>query len=421
MHEFKVRNGQLYCEQVPVERIARAIGTPAYVYSYQTLTDHFRKLKDAFRKVRPLICFSVKANGNLAILTILVRQGAGLDIVSGGELYKALRVGCPPKRIVYASVGKRPEEIREALRVGILCFNVESIPELEVINEEARRQGKIAPVALRVNPDVRARTHPYITTGIAESKFGIPPEAIEQEILAHWDRYDAVQLLGFHLHIGSQITSARPFVQAIQRVGALIERLRRHGHTLEWLNLGGGLGIVYKDERPQTAQAFAKAVLPWLVPLRVKLLLEPGRFIVGNAGILVTQILYLKRTFGKRFLVVDAGMNDLIRPALYRAYHEIVPTMQNSRAATQRYDVVGPVCESADVLATNRRLPQVKPGQFVAVLGAGAYGFTMASNYNGRPRPAEVLVKGARYFVVRHRETPQDLLRHETIPPGLVR
>lgn len=421
MHEFRVRRGQLYCEDVPVERIARAVGTPVYIYSHKTLVDHFRKLKTAFRRLDPLICFSVKANGNLAILKLLVRQGAGLDIVSGGELFKALRVGCPPSRIVYASVGKRPEEIRDALRAGIFCFNVESVPELEAINAEARRAGRVAPVALRINPDVKARTHHYITTGTAETKFGIDLETAERLLLTRRRTFEAVRFLGFHLHIGSQITDARPFVQAIRRCRSLIERLRRRGVAVSLLNLGGGLGIVYKDEQPQTARQFARAVLPLLAPLGVRLVLEPGRFIAGNAGILVTRLLYRKDTQGKRFLVVDAGMNDLIRPALYGAYHGVVPTVRSSSHSnhTQRFDIVGPVCESADVLAHRRRLPVLEPGAHLAILGAGAYGFTMASNYNGRPRPAEVLVKGTRYFLVRRRERLEDLVRLELIPKGL--
>lgn len=415
-----------------MDRIAEAVGTPVYIYSYKTLVDHFTKLKRAFRRLEPLICYSVKANGNLAILKILVQRGAGLDIVSGGELFKALRAGCPPRRIVFASVGKHPQEIRDALRAGIFCFNVESVPELEVINAEARRGGRVAPVALRINPDVRAHTHHYITTGIAESKFGIDMGTVEDLVLRRWEAFPSLRLRGVHVHIGSQITEAGPFVKAIRRVGELIRRLRRAGVPIEWLNLGGGLGIVYKDERPQTAEAFAKAVIPLLKPLGVKLILEPGRFIVGNAGILVTQVLYCKQTRGKKFLVVDAGMNDLIRPALYGAYHEVLPTEQDSLARrvdsrparakprTEVYDVVGPVCESADVLARSRRLPRLESGERLAVFGAGAYGFTMSSNYNGRPRAAEVLVRGKRWFLVRRRETKQDLITHDVVPKALV-
>ena len=417
MHDFTLKNRQLYCEGVPIERIAKAIGTPVYVYSHRTLTEHFRKLQQAFRRIHPLICFSVKANGNLAILKTLVRQGAGLDIVSGGELYKALKAGCPPRRIVYASVGKRREEIRQALRAGIFCFNVESIPELETINEEAGRLRRHAPVALRINPDVEAHTHRYITTGTAETKFGITLDVAERLLLRRRHEFRSIRLMGFHLHIGSQITTAAPFVAAIRRVGRLITRLRRRGIDIAWLNLGGGLGIVYKDERPQTAAAFARAILPHLRPLRVKLILEPGRFIVGNAGILVTQVLYRKDAPGKRFLVVDAGMTDLIRPALYGAYHEVVPVAADGVSRRlETYDIVGPICESADVLARNRRLPRLAAGDHLAVLGAGAYGFVMASNYNGQTRPAEVLVKGSRYALVRRRETLGDLVRHEVAP-----
>ncbi len=421
MHDFHVRRGQLYCEQVPVDRIASAVGTPVYIYSHHTLLDHFHKLRRAFRALQPRICFSVKANGNLAILTLLVQEGAGLDIVSGGELFRALRAGCPPGRIVFASVGKSSEEIREALRRKIFCFNVESIPELLAINAEARRLGCAAPVALRINPNVDAHTHRYITTGTAESKFGVSLEAAEAFILRRWREVPAITLLGFHLHIGSQITKSAPFLKAIRRVGALIRRVRRAGVDVDYLNLGGGLGIVYKDERPQTAEAFANAVIPVIQRLKVRLILEPGRFIVGNAGILVTQVLYVKPMRTRDFAVVDAGMNDLIRPALYGAYHEVAPTKRNGQTATRLYDVVGPICESADVLARERRLPVLKPGRRLAIFGAGAYGFVMASNYNGRPRAAEVLVKNRRWFIIRRRETPEDLLRQDVIPSALVK
>ena len=421
-HDFKRVRGELHCEQVPVARIAEAVGTPVYVYSHKTLVDHLRKLQAAFRTLRPLICFSVKANGNLAILRLLVREGAGLDIVSGGELFKALRVGCPPSRIVFASVGKRPEEIRDALRAGIFCFNVESAPELDAVDRIARAMGRTARVALRVNPDVEAHTHRYITTGVAESKFGIDPRTAV-ELLRRAETFAGVRIVGLHLHIGSQITQAAPFVQAIRRVAEVLDAGRRAGASLEWLNLGGGLGIIYKDERPQTPKQFAAAVLPLLRPLRVRLILEPGRFIVGNAGILVTEVLYIKQARGKRFAVVDAGMNDLVRPALYGAYHEVIPAARPHEPSDglARYDVVGPVCESADVLARNRRLGPVKPGHLLAVLGAGAYGSVMASNYNGRLRPAEVLVRGRRWALIRRRETVRDLIRHDIIPRAILK
>ena len=420
-HDFHRIRGELYCERVPVARIAAAVGTPAYIYSHKTLVDHFRKLQRAFRSLHPLICFSVKANGNLAILRLLVREGAGLDIVSGGELFKAIQAGCPPSRIVFASVGKGAEEIREALRVGIFCFNVESEPELDAIDRIARERRTVARVALRINPDVEAHTHRYITTGIAESKFGIDRRTARM-ILRRHAAFRGVRISGIHLHIGSQITHARPFIESIRRAAAIIAHGRSVGVPLEWLNLGGGLGIIYKDERPQTPQQFAEAVLPALQLLQVRLILEPGRFIVGNAGILVTEVLYVKRAPRKRFAVVDAGMNDLIRPALYGAYHEVTPTgpVRGPSNGLLRYDVVGPICESADVLARDRRLGAIAPGQLLAVLGAGAYGSAMASNYNGRLRPAEVLVRGARWAIIRRRETMRDLIRHDVIPRGLL-
>ena len=421
-HDFHPVNGVLACEQVPVSRIAEAVGTPVYIYSYRTLVDHLRKLERAFRALRPLICFSVKANGNLAILRLLVREGAGLDIVSGGELYKARQVGCPPSRIVFASVGKRPEEIRAALKAGIFCFNVESAPELEAIDRIARAEGTTARVALRINPDVEAHTHRYITTGIAESRFGIDLRT-SRDLLRRYETFPGVRIIGLHLHIGSQITKSGPFVQAIRKAAEVIRYGRRSGVALEWLNLGGGLGIIYKDERPQTPQQFARAIMPSLQSLRVRLILEPGRFIVGNAGILLTEVLYIKRARGRQFAVVDAGMNDLVRPALYGAYHEVVPATPLAPASNgrARYDVVGPVCESADVLARDRRLGALKSGHLLAVLGAGAYGSVMASNYNGRLRPAEVLVRGRRWALIRRRETVRDLVRHDVIPKALLK
>ena len=420
-HDFHRVKSELYCEQVSVAHIAESVGTPVYIYSYKTLVDHLHKLQTAFRSLRPLICFSVKANGNLAILRLLVRHGAGLDIVSGGELYKAFQADCPPSKIVFASVGKRPEEIREALRAGIFCFNVESEAELWAIDAIAKTEGVIARVALRLNPDVEAHTHRYITTGVAESKFGIDLKTATRLLRSH-ESFAGVRIIGLHLHIGSQITRSGPFVQAIRRVSEVLQRGRRFGAALEWLNLGGGLGIIYKDERPQTPKAFASVVIPLLRTLQVKLILEPGRFIVGNAGILVTEVLYVKRSRGKQFAVVDAGMNDLIRPALYGAYHEVIPTtaLHTSNNGDVRYDVVGPICESADVFARNRLLGPIKAGHLLAVLGAGAYGSTMASNYNGRPRPAEGLVRGRRWALIRRRETRRDLIRQDVIPKALL-
>lgn len=419
-HDFKPINGELYCEQVPVSRIAEAVGTPVYIYSTKTLVEHYRKLYASFAELGPLVCFSVKANGNLAILRLLVGEGAGLDIVSGGELFKARRVGCPASRIVFASVGKTNSEIQAALKAGIFCFNVESAPELEAIDAIARQMKKKAKVALRVNPDVDAHTHRHITTGTKESKFGIDIRTAKALLRAH-KRYAGIHIIGLHLHIGSQITQPQPFVKAIERAAGVIAAGRAAGLPMQWLNLGGGLGIIYKDENPQTPQEFAGKILPLLRRLRVHLILEPGRFIVGNAGIMVTQVLYVKRSRGKQFAVVDAGMNDLIRPALYDAYHQVASVRQaRARHGYGSYDVVGPVCESADVLARKRNLGPLGPGAQLAVFGAGAYGSVMASNYNGRVRPAEVLVRGSRWAVIRKRETFKDLIRQDVVPKQLI-
>lgn len=415
-HDFKPVKGELYCEQVAVRKIIGAVGSPAYIYSYKTLVEHYRKLASAFSELRPLICFSVKANGNLAILKLLVDEGAGLDIVSGGELFKARRAGCPSSRIVFASVGKSNEEIRESLKLGIFCFNVESLPELEAIDKIARQMKKKARVAIRVNPDVDAHTHKHITTGTKESKFGIDISSAKS-ILRNHRHYAGVHIIGLHLHIGSQITEPQPFVKAITRAAGVIQEGRKAGLPMQWLNLGGGLGIIYKDEQPQTPKQFAGKILPLLRRLKVHLILEPGRFIVGNAGILVAEVLYVKKSRGKNFAVVNAGMNDLIRPALYDAFHQVAPvkdkSAQNGHAA---YDVVGPVCESADVLAKQRQLGLLKTGALLAVFGAGAYGSVMSSNYNGRVRPAEVIVRGNQWAVIRKRETYNDLIRQDVIP-----
>ncbi len=419
MHDFVFRKGELYCESVPVQRIAEAVGTPVYIYSAHTILDHFWKLQRAFRTMKPVICFSVKANSSAAILRLLQRAGSGFDVVSGGELYRALSVGADPERIVFASVGKSNAEIAQALRAGILCFNVESEPELAAIEAVCRRLGRTARICLRLNPGIDPHTHRFIATGVPTSKFGLDPATVERLIL-DGDRYPHLVFSGIHLHIGSQITESKPFVQAVRVAAGIVTRLRRRGIRLRWLNLGGGLGIVYRNERPQTAQRFAQTILPVIRPLGLDLLLEPGRFIVGNAGLLVTRVLFLKETPRKRFLIVDAGMNDLIRPSLYDAYHEIAPVVTNGRSATKQLtDVVGPVCESGDFLAKDRPLPTVGAGELLGVFGAGAYGFVMSSNYNSRPRPAEVLVIGKQFHVIRRRERYQDLVRGEQMPEVL--
>ncbi|HPN56176.1 MAG TPA: diaminopimelate decarboxylase [Candidatus Omnitrophota bacterium] len=417
MHDFHFQNNELYCERLPVSDIARATGTPFYLYSYKTLTDHFQKIQNAFAAVAPVICFAMKANGNLAVLKALVNAGAGLDIVSGGELQKALKVQADPRKIVFASVGKTDEEIRAALRAGILFFNVESAAELDRINHIAKGENMSAPIAIRINPDVEATTHEFITTGTLKNKFGIDLTSA-RELLRKSGTLSHTRIIGLHIHIGSQIVTSEPFIKAITRMTNFIEELRAENIPIEYLDIGGGLGIIYKDEKPQTAQEFAEAVLPCLKKTGLKIVMEPGRFIAGNAGIFVTKVLYFKDNGYKKFLIVDGGMNDLIRPSFYGAYHEIVP-VQGSQEPTVQLDVVGPICESGDFLGKARQLPMLAPGELLAVMSAGAYGFVMSSNYNARCRVPEIMVKGDQFAVVKERETFEDLIRGETIPEFL--
>ncbi len=413
------KNNNLCCETVKIEDIARKVGTPFYLYSYATLLDHYRKLRKALAPIKPLICFSMKSNSNLAVCRALVKEGAGLDIVSGGELYKALRVGADPRKIVYASVGKTAMEIDVAIRKGILFFNVESIAELVMIEKICKRRRKKMRISLRINPSVKAATHHFITTGISENKFGIDFNAARM-IFRRRQAFPHLDIIGLHMHIGSQIIDKAPFVNALRKMACFIKELRADGIRVDYINIGGGLGIIYSKERPQTARSYAKAVLPILKKLKVKVIFEPGRFISGNSGVLITKVLYVKQSPGKRFIIVDAGMNDLIRPALYDAYHEILPVKSlGGRQRLLKADVVGPICESADFLAKNRRLPEVKEGDLLAVMGTGAYGFSMSSNYNARPRAAEVMVIRGRYYIVRQRQTYQDLIRGEVIPKVL--
>ncbi|MFA5089069.1 MAG: diaminopimelate decarboxylase [Candidatus Omnitrophota bacterium] len=414
MHDFQFKNKELYCESLKVSAVARKVGTPFYLYSYKTLIDHFQKIEKAFSAVHPLICFAMKSNDSLAVLKALADQGAGFDIVSGGELKKAARVNADPKKIVFASVGKTEEEIILGIKTGILFFNVESLPELEEINRIARKIGKRARIALRINPDVNAVTHDLITTGTLKNKFGIDL-ATARRILKDPRKFSHTEITGLHIHIGSQIVSQSPFIHALKKVEGFIRDLRAEGVKLEYLDIGGGLGIIYKDEQPQTAQDFAQAVLPYLERIGLKVIMEPGRFIAGNAGIFVTKVLYLKDNGFKNFLIVDGGMNDLIRPLLYDAYHEIVP-LKRSTAPQITVDVVGPICESGDFFAKNRRLPRMKRGDLVAIMSAGAYGHVMSSNYNARCRVPEILVKGNQFSIVKRRETFADLIRGESIP-----
>ncbi|MDD5668531.1 MAG: diaminopimelate decarboxylase [Candidatus Omnitrophica bacterium] len=413
MHEFSYKGSDFFCEGIKVSDLALRFGTPLYVYSYKTLTDHFLKLQSAFREIDPLICFSVKANSNLSVLKALVDKGAGLDIVSGGELFRAKKAGCPLSKIVYASVGKTDKEIEDAVSSGILFFNVESLPELENINRIAGRLGKTVKVALRINPDVEAKTHKFITTGKITNKFGIDFKTAGG-IIALRKRFRHALIAGLHIHIGSQITESGPFLAAIKKITVFISRLKDQGVPIEYLNIGGGLGIIYSRETPQTAAEFASKILPLLRNSGLKIIMEPGRFIVGSAGILVARVLYVKKTPLKKFVIVDGAMNDLIRPALYDAHHEIVP-LHRSKRERQKVDIVGPICESGDFLAKGRFVQSVRAGEYIAVMSAGAYGFSMSSNYNSRPRAAEIMVRGKEVILIGRRETYDDLIDREEI------
>jgi diaminopimelate decarboxylase len=418
MHEFKYVKNQLCCEKIKIEDLAKKFGTPLYVYSYHTLIDHFLKLRNAFRPINPLICYSVKANSNLAILRTLVNIGAGLDIVSGGELYRALKAGCPAQKIVYASVGKTDKEIEAAIKNKILFFNVESAAELQNINRIAKKLNRTVQAAIRINPDVEPKTHKYITTGKITNKFGIDFKNASQILLLR-RAFPNVKISGLHIHIGSQITESDPYVAALTKTIAFIGSLRKKGLRLEYLNIGGGLGIIYNQENPQTANRFAAKVLPILKKSGLKIIMEPGRFIVGNSGVLIVRVQYIKNTPKKKFIIVDGGMNDLIRPALYEAFHQIVP-LSKIKGTLEKADVVGPICESGDFFAKERKLPKIKEGEYLAVMSAGAYGFSMSSNYNSRRRAEEVMVVEDKVFVIRKRETYEDLVQEEIVPPFLL-
>ena len=422
MNYFEYRNGEMFAEGVPLKRLAREVGTPAYVYSLATLKRHFKVFDEAFAKTRHIVCFSVKANSNLALLRAFAKQGSGFDIVSGGELFRALKVGADPKKIVFSGVGKKKEEIEYALNTGILMFNVESEHELMALNEIAAGIGKRAPISLRVNPDVDPQTHPYISTGMKKAKFGVDIkkslETYKRAVLLK-----NVEVVGVDCHIGSQLTSITPFVDALAKVREYLDRvlageMKREGAQIRYLDLGGGLGINYHDETPPLPEEYAKAIIQGLEGLDITLILEPGRVIVGNAGILHTEVQYIKETETKKFVIVDGGMNDLIRPALYGSYQAIQPVVETN-AQKIVADVVGPICESGDFFAKDREIPQPERGDLLAVMSAGAYGFTMASNYNSHPKPPEVLVDGDKYYVVRRRENFDDLINGETIPPSL--
>jgi diaminopimelate decarboxylase len=417
MHLFQYRGEELFAEDLAVTTLAETYGTPLYIYSYNTLLRHFRAYTSAFQDYPHIICFALKANSNIAILRLFAKNRGGADIVSGGELYRALEAGISPKKIVYAGVGKTEEEIRFALKSKILMFNVESADELREINRIAGTMRLKAPIALRINPDIDPETHPYIATGLKRHKFGIPIEdALEHYRVA--SRLENIKVIGIHKHIGSQITKISPFVDALQNILFLVDKLGSEGLNIQYLDIGGGLGISYKDEEPPVPKDLARNLIPLLKGRRFTLIIEPGRSIVGNAGVLVTRVLYQKKVEEKEFVIVDAGMNDLIRPSLYGAYHHLLPVIKRRRDSVL-CDVVGPICESGDFLAKERKLKKVKKGEYLAVMGAGAYGFSMSSNYNSRPRTAEVMVRGREHFLIRSRETYRDLIKGERIPAFL--
>jgi diaminopimelate decarboxylase len=431
MHDFRYAGNKLYCESIAVETLAKKFGTPLFIYSQRTLTSHFQRLNQAMTGVEHLICFAVKSNSNQSVLRTLANLGSGFDIVSGGELRRVIAAGGDPRQCAFAGVGKTHDEIAFALKHGVHSFNAESEPELERIDRVAGRLKRIAPVAVRVNPDVAAHTHAKITTGTYENKFGIAFEQIEG-VYARASKLKNLRLRGFQMHIGSQITSVSPFEEAVRKVLPLVERLRDK-HGLEFFSIGGGLGIVYQPALASgpaqwwnsadtknilTPEKYAARLIPLLKPLGLRILMEPGRFISGNSGILVTRVEYVKRTGKKNFLIVDAAMNDLIRPAFYDAYHEIVPLARKGGALVSS-DVVGPICESGDFFCKDRPLPKVREGDYLALLSAGAYGFVMASNYNTRPLAAEVLVNGKQAALVRKRQPVEGIWAGEKVAPWL--
>ena len=417
MHHFQYQKDMLFCEDVPVSEIARDVGTPFYLYSHATLRQHFKAFDGAFQGIKHLTCFSMKSNSSLAILRLFAQEGGGVDIVSGGELYRALKAGVDPQKIVYSGVGKRIEDLEYALKSDILLFNVESSQEISRLNEVAKSLGKKASIAIRVNPDIDPQTHPYISTGLKENKFGIDiSESLEEYTRAA--SLGNLSVSGVSCHIGSQLTQVSPFVDALRLLQDLIERLDEAGIDITYLDLGGGLGITYDKEEPPHPKEYAAALKEELGMEDMILILEPGRVIMGNAGILVTRVLYTKRTHEKEFIIVDAAMNDLIRPSLYGSFHGIQPVEMAGRKKV-RADIVGPICETGDFFARDREVESFEPGELMAIMSSGAYGFSMASNYNSRPRVAEVMVKGDQYYVIRARETYEDLVRGEKIPDFL--
>lgn len=417
MHHFTYKKGQLYCEDVPIQGIAEQVGTPFYLYSTATLKRHFEAFDSGFEGMDHLTCFAVKACSNVALLNIFGKMGGGADIVSGGELFRAMKAGIAPEKIIYSGVGKTRAEIREALYAGILMFNVESPQELDRLQDVAAEIGATARIAFRINPDVDPKTHAYISTGLAKNKFGIPvDEALEQYVRA--STMDNIKVIGVSCHIGSQLTQVAPFIEALRKLKLFIGKLTEQGISISYLDLGGGVGITYDDEQPPHPQDYAQAIRAELSEVECTLILEPGRVITGNAGILVTEVQYTKVNSGgevdKRFIIVDAAMNDLTRPALYGAFHTVLP-VREAGGVEQVVDIVGPICETGDFMARDRMMPEVQPGELLAVMSAGAYGFSMSSNYNSRPRAAEVLASDERFQVIRYREEYEDLVRGESL------
>ena len=430
MHLFHYRDGHLYCEDVDLARVATEFGTPTYVYSAGTILDHYTRLDAALAPLDHLICYAVKANSNRAILNLLVGAGAGFDIVSGGELFRVLSAGGDPAKCTFAGVGKSRDEIEYALEQGVYSFNVESEAELEAIERVARAKKMRAPIALRVNPDVDPHTHQYISTGSQENKFGIALNQV-RAVYERAARMSNIEIVGVQMHIGSQITEAKPFASAIEKVAPLVSDLKSK-YGIKFFSIGGGMGIIYRralksgsgkwwhdhggEPSAFSVGDYAEAIVPPLRDLGIRTLVEPGRFLIGNAGVLLTRVRYIKQAGGKKFAIVDAGMNDLIRPALYQSYHEIVPVKQpktESERKISKIDIVGPVCESGDFFALGREMPEVHEGDLLAIMSAGAYGFVMASNYNSRPLPAEALVRGDKFALIRKRQTWDDLVREE--------
>ena len=417
MHFFKYRDNVLHCEEVPVDAIAKEVETPFYLYSHSTIERHFRVFDSAFRSVPHLVCYSLKANANIALIRIFEKLGSGADVVSGGELFRALKAGISRSKIVFSGVGKTSQEIEYALENQILMFNVESSQELAAIDEQAGQVGVRAPVALRINPDVHPRTHPHISTGLRENKFGIEfGQALSLYKAAR--RFRNLDIMGIDCHIGSQLIELGPFVEALQKLKNLVSVLEREGIEIRYMDLGGGLGITYHHEAPPHPSEYAQAMLQEVEGLNATLIFEPGRVIVGNAGILVTRVLYTKRTSEKFFVIVDAGMNDLIRPSLYGSFHAILPVLKRTGREIAA-DIVGPICESGDSFAKRRTIIEPKEGDLLAIMSAGAYGFSMSSNYNSRVRACEVLVRGDTPYVIRERENYEDLIRGERIPEFL--